>query len=75
MTGLVTPLDPNSPRGTELAIELTNLFAQFELSIADRKRRAVAEAHRQAGRESETYGGAPNRSPALSEPSESPDHG
>jgi len=38
------PLDPDSPRGRELAYELTLLLEEFEEDIARREREAQQEA-------------------------------
>lgn len=39
----VAPLDPDSPKGKQIAAELTELLAEFRLAIAERRRRAAAE--------------------------------
>lgn len=35
----VEPLDPDSPRGRQVAAELTTMLAEISLAIAERKRR------------------------------------
>lgn len=38
----IVPLDPDSPKGREVAERLTELLAEFRLAIAARERRAAA---------------------------------
>ncbi|MGW4467512.1 hypothetical protein [Micromonospora sp. NPDC004704] len=40
----ITPLDPTSPKGVEVAERLTEVFAQIRLRIAERKRREAQQS-------------------------------
>lgn len=40
----VTPLDPNSPKGHEVATRLTRVLAEIQVAIDDRERRAARDS-------------------------------
>lgn len=44
----VTPLDPTSPSGREVARRLTTVLTEIEQAIADRERHAEVERRRAA---------------------------
>lgn len=48
MSQTVTPLDPDSPKGREVARRLTSVLTEIELAIAERERRAGLERRRAA---------------------------